>query len=113
MKISEVERKEAKSKLFEGQTERQAFVDEEMSKLLRVNLIHFHPGAKNVFHTHSADQVLVVTEGRGIIASETEEITVDPGTVIFIPAGERHWHGATPQDSFSHFSIVPPGETKY
>jgi quercetin dioxygenase-like cupin family protein len=73
---------------------------------------HPSPGAKNVFHTHTTEQVLYVTEGKGIVGTEGEEVIVEPGTMIFIPAGERHWHGATPHDSFSRFSIITPGETK-
>jgi len=31
----------------------------------------------------------------------------------FIPAGEKHWHGATRDSAFSHIAIMPPGETKF
>lgn len=113
MKISDVQREEATSTLFEGAVTRQSAVNEKMSKTLRISVVNFSPGAKNVFHTHSVDQVLYVTEGEGIVATETEEFTVEPGTMIFIPSGERHWHGATAQTSFSHFSITTPGETKF
>ena len=51
----------------------------------------------NVFHVHDVDQVLYVTAGEGIIATETEEITIRPGDFVVIPAGEKHWHGATPE----------------
>jgi len=69
--------------------------------------VNFSPGAVNVFHTHTSDQILYVTEGKGIVATENEEVTVTPGTIIFIPAGERHWHGATKETAFSHIFISP------
>jgi len=65
-----------------------------------------------VLHTHSHDQVLVVTEGRGVLATETAENQVEPGAVIFVPAGERHWHGAAADSWFAHLSIVTPGRTE-
>jgi quercetin dioxygenase-like cupin family protein len=30
--------------------------------------------------------------------------------VIFVPAGERHWHGAEPGRDFTHLSVLTPGE---
>jgi quercetin dioxygenase-like cupin family protein len=75
--------------------------------------VTFAPGARNVFHTHSAGQILYITAGRGIVATEKEEVTVTPGMVVYIPAGEKHWHGATKNSSFSHLSILPPNKTEF
>lgn len=113
MKVSDIQKEKATSALFEGAVTMQVLVDDKISKLLRSTSVNFSPGAKNVFHTHTGDQILYVTEGKGIVATETEEFTVEPGTMIFIPGGERHWHGATAQTSFSHLSIIIPGKTKY
>jgi len=33
-----------------------------------------------------------------------------PGTVIKIPANERHWHDAAPDSWFSHLAIEVQGE---
>ena len=76
-------------------------------------MVHFSRGAVNVFHTHTFDPVLYVTEGTGMVATENEEVTVTPGTVILIPAGESHWHGATKDSVFSHIAIMPPGDTSF
>ena len=68
-------------------------------------LVTFSPGARLNFHTHAAEQILYITDGEGIIATKEKEYTVTPGTVVFIPAGEVHWHGATKNSSFSHFAL--------
>lgn len=73
---------------------------------IQVALVKFEPGAKNKFHTHSSGQVLYVTEGKGIVATREEEIVVTPGTMVYFPPGEEHWHGATDDSSFAHFSIM-------
>ena len=75
--------------------------------------VNFSPGARTKFHIHTNPQILVVTKGTGKVATEDEEITVTPGTVIFFPPDENHWHGATDDSEFSHISITTPGETTW
>lgn len=53
--------------------------------------------------------MLIVTKGRGIVVTEHETRTVTVGDVIHIPAGERHWHGATDDSDFAHIVITRAG----
>src|SRR5229473_2049125 len=69
------------------------------------------PGARNKMHTHSSDQVLFVTAGKGIIATETEQQIIIPGDVVHIPSEEKHWHGATHDSAFSHIALTAKGST--
>ena len=71
-------------------------------------LVSFYDGAKNHFHTHTSDQILFATEGVGIVANESEEIQMKAGDTAFIPAGEKHWHGAADSEDFFHISITRP-----
>lgn len=96
--------------IFIGDVLGQGIVSEDDAKLLRVTAITFQQGARNKWHHHAADQVLVVTDGQGIVANEQTEHHVTRGDIIFIPAGERHWHGAEPNHDFTHLSILTPGE---
>jgi len=75
--------------------------------------VNFSAGARTKFHIHTNPQILVVTKGTGKVATEDEEITVTPGTVIYFPPDENHWHGATDDSEFSHISITTPGETTW
>lgn len=72
-------------------------------------LVTFGPGARLNFHTHTYEQILYVTEGKGIVATRSKEHIVTPGTTVFIPPGEIHWHGAANDSSFSHIAIQKPG----
>ena len=114
IQINDVEKAEATSKLFTGgRVEAQRLIDEKTAKGLKVSLIFFEPGAKNRFHTHTNEQVLWVTSGKGILATKTEEHVLTPGMIAYIPAGERHWHGAASDSAFAHISIATPGKTNF
>jgi quercetin dioxygenase-like cupin family protein len=99
----------ANDPIFLGDARKQSLVTDDDAELLRVNSVTFKAGARNRLHHHAADQVLIVTHGLGIIASEDEQIEIEPGDVVLIPAGERHWHGARPGQEMTHFSILTPG----
>ncbi len=107
IKTSEVPKTIAASPLFTGgQVTQQPLVTLAMSKNFVVSLVSFAPGARNKFHTHTTDQILIVTAGKGIVATEKEQIVVTPGDVIQFQAGEKHWHGATKDSSFAHIYVT-------
>jgi quercetin dioxygenase-like cupin family protein len=97
------------SDMFVGQVTRQEIVTDDDAELLRVNSITFHDGARNRLHHHACDQVLVITHGLGIVATEEAERLVERGDIVLIRAGERHWHGARPGETMTHLSILTPG----
>jgi quercetin dioxygenase-like cupin family protein len=69
-------------------------------------VVTFGKGTRNKFHTHQSTQILIVTHGRGIVATQTEQREVTVGDVIFFPPGEIHWHGATPDSDFAHIYVT-------
>ncbi len=98
----------ANTRLFTGPVTSQPIIGTELSKKFRIAQVNFGRGIRNKFHTHTSDQVLIVTEGKGIVATDKEEKTVGPGDVIFFPAGEKHWHGAAKGTTFSHLMLLSP-----
>ncbi len=112
VKTSDIKAEESTSKIFRGKVSVQSIIGKSEDEL-RVIAVNFSPGSVNVFHAHTFGQVLYVTEGTGIVATENKEVTVTPGTIIFIPAGEKHWHGATKDSAFSHIAVMPPGKTSF
>lgn len=98
--------------IFTGEVEISALIGPDSgSKEFRAAIVTFPPGVKNKFHVHDHEQILFVTEGKGVVATENEEKEVSPGDLILIPAGENHWHGAKEGSAFSHL-YVTSGETK-
>ena len=68
--------------------------------------VTFEAGARTAWHTHPLGQTLIVTAGCGRVQREggpVEEIR--PGDVVWIPPGEKHWHGAAPTTAMTHIAI--------
>ena len=107
-KVSQVVKEERVSPLFTEPVTMQSIVGTESSQRFRIAQVTFDKGVRNKFHSHTIEQILIVTEGKGIVATENEEVTVIPGDIIFIPAGEKHWHGATKDSTFSHLYVMSP-----
>jgi quercetin dioxygenase-like cupin family protein len=95
--------------IFTGPVAIQELVNDSQADLLRVTAVTFEDGARNKPHRHSTDQVLVATSGSGFIATDDEELSLEPGDVALIPKNTRHWHGAQPGTSFTHLSLLTPG----
>ena len=92
-----------------GPVHRKTLIDTKNTGGFGVLMVTFGPGSRLNFHTHNYEQILYVTQGKGVVATRSKQETVTPGTCIFIPPGEVHWHGATKDSSFSHLAIQKPG----
>ena len=69
-------------------------------------VVTFEPAARTAWHTHPLGQTLIVTAGFGRAQREGGPIEeIRPGDVIWFPAGEKHWHGATPATAMTHIAI--------
>jgi quercetin dioxygenase-like cupin family protein len=108
IKVAQVAKEPQTNPLFTGPVTMQPVVGSELSKRFMVRQVNFGRGVRNKFHSHTIEQVLIVTEGKGIVATDKEEVTVGPGDIIFIPAGEKHWHGAAKGAVFSHLYVMSP-----
>jgi 4-carboxymuconolactone decarboxylase len=71
------------------------------------SLVTFDPGARTAWHAHPLGQILIVTAGTGRVqrwGDPVEEIR--KGDVVWIPPGQKHWHGAAANSSMAHIAIV-------
>jgi len=108
VKISKVKKERYSGKLFTGPVAMQPIIGKELNGDLVISQVNFGPSVRNKFHSHSRVQILIVTKGKGIVATEKEQKTVVVGDIIFIPSGEKHWHGAAAGCKFSHLYIMSP-----
>src|SRR5499427_5086686 len=112
LKTDAIPAEPANSPLFTGEpVTRQTLLTPEMSNNFNLAVVNFSAGDRNKMHIHSSDQVLFVTAGKGIIATEMHWEVIGVGDVVHIPEGEKHWHGATPDSAFSHIALTAKGST--
>jgi quercetin dioxygenase-like cupin family protein len=107
VKVSEVAKEPAGGTLFTGTpVTRQTVFQPGDGQSFNFGIVSFSAGSRNKFHTHTSDQILVVTEGTGTVATDNQEATVTVGDVVLIPAGEKHWHGAPGSTSMAHITVT-------
>src|ERR1700682_2056542 len=73
------------------------------------SVVNFSHGCTTGWHTHDCDQILVVTSGSGMVATEHEKHEINVGDVVHIKAGERHWHGAKAATTMGPTTITAVG----
>ena len=94
---------------FEGEVRIQRLFNAANGNGQDILMVNFSPGGRTRPHIHKQGQILHITEGKGIVAIETERREVTAGDVVVIPAGAWHWHGATPDTAMSHLAIQGSG----
>ena len=68
--------------------------------------IMFPPGARTHWHAHERGQLLFVVAGYGLICTAGQApAPLRAGDWVWIPPGERHWHGASPTTFLTHTAI--------
>lgn len=85
------------------------------SEQVPVANVTFEPRCRNNWHIHEAasggGQMLIGVAGRGWYREAGKPaVEILPGTVIHIPAGVKHWHGAAADSWFAHLAFEVPGE---
>ena len=79
---------------------------EEAGQSVIVYLVEFEPGGRTNWHRHSAPQLLLVKEGRGLVQKWGEPVrAIAAGDAICIEPDEKHWHGAAPETRMAHFAV--------
>ena len=93
----------------------QSYLAPVSSEQVGINNVTFEPGCRNNWHIHHATkgggQLLVCVAGTGWYQEWGKPARLlRPGDVVNIPAGVKHWHGATADSWFAHLAIEVPGE---
>ncbi|MFH6907584.1 cupin domain-containing protein [Vibrio fluvialis] len=74
--------------------------------------VTFEPGCRNFWHIHhKGGQILLVTGGRGWYQEAGQPARkLNPGDVVHIAPGTKHWHGAAKDSWFAHVVVEIPAE---
>ena len=105
---------DAFARYFDGKSYLNALTEFGKAPLFLAN-VTFEPGTRNHWHVHHADkgggQILICTAGEGWYQEEGKTVQeLKEGSVVVIPQGVKHWHGAKKDSWFSHISLEIPGE---
>jgi quercetin dioxygenase-like cupin family protein len=91
---------------FTGRVRQDPVVEAPAPARLRAVVVTFEPGARTHWHTHPLGQTLLVLSGLGRAQTWGGAITeIRPGDTIWIPPGEKHWHGASPGVAMTHLAM--------
>jgi quercetin dioxygenase-like cupin family protein len=105
IRFSDVADEASTHPLFTGPVERRTVLDGSEGQF-NVGYITFPDGVYSELHTHTTDQVLIVTKGRGFVETEDDRVELAEGDVVWSPAGERHGHGALDGSAMTHLAIM-------
>ncbi len=69
-------------------------------------LVTFEAAARSAWHTHPLGQILIVTAGVGRVQRFGDPVDeIRQGDIVWIPPGQKHWHGASRNSSMAHIAI--------
>ncbi|MGC2938852.1 MULTISPECIES: (R)-mandelonitrile lyase [unclassified Brevibacterium] len=84
---------------------------QEDGQAMVVARVRFAPGAHTAWHSHARGQTLHVTSGTALFGTrDGQVIEAQPGQTVYCPAGEEHWHGATPENFMEHIAMLENAE---
>jgi quercetin dioxygenase-like cupin family protein len=73
---------------------------------LQALVVAFEPGARTHWHSHPLGQTLLVLTGRGLAQAEGgPRRQLRPGDTVWFAPGEKHWHGAAPENGMTHLAM--------
>ena len=91
---------------FTGTVWHDPIIDAPAPARVRAARVSFEPGARTAWHTHPLGQTLHVLSGVGRIQTWGGPVReIRPGDTVWIPPGEKHWHGASPDTGMVHLAM--------
>jgi quercetin dioxygenase-like cupin family protein len=98
--------RQGSSDWFTGAVRQEPVIEAPAPARVRAVVVTFEPGARTAWHTHPLGQTLHVLSGLGRTQTWGGPIReIGPGDTVWIPPGEKHWHGASPTVAMTHFAI--------
>lgn len=80
----------------------------------QISLAVFAPNAKLNWHTHSAGQILLITDGVGYYQEKGKTVQiVQKGDVVKCLPNVEHWHGSTANNGVTYLAVSPKSKTTW
>jgi quercetin dioxygenase-like cupin family protein len=116
--IYRAKEKEVNENYFNGNVVIREILGEGISAEQEMFHVTFYNGALTTLHYHESDQILIATNGKGVVGiiqgssitkfeiNDNDVILLEKeGDTVCIPANKLHFHGAVAGETFSHIAI--------
>ena len=91
---------------FTGTVWQEPIVEAQEPARANAVFVTFAAGARTFWHTHPLGQTLHVLSGTGRVQAEGGPVReIRAGDTVWIPPGEKHWHGAAPENAMVHLAV--------
>ncbi|MET0605091.1 MAG: cupin domain-containing protein [Beijerinckiaceae bacterium] len=106
MRAGTISTRRTPAEYFTGMVWQDPVIEAPEPARVRAARVTFAPGARTAWHTHPLGQTLCVLAGVGRFQTLGEKVVeIRAGDVVWIPPGEKHWHGAAPDTMMVHLAI--------
>ena len=107
MSVKHVEQIPAEAVAAGEGTSRQVLIGPDEGPHFAMRRFLMEPGGSMPTHTNTVEHQQYVLGGRATIGIGEETLDVEPGSVVFIPAGVPHWYRVTGDERFEFLCVVP------
>ncbi len=100
---------------FTGGVRHQWITQELGSAIFNGTAVFFEAGARARPHSHPVEQLLYFVRGEGVVAVDGgPDQLVPEGSLVVLPAGTPHMHGASDAGPACHLTVTPaPTQTDW
>jgi quercetin dioxygenase-like cupin family protein len=96
----------ASADAFTGTVWHDPIIDAPAPARVRDARVGFEPGVRTAWYTHPLGQTLHVLSGVGRVQTWGGPVReISHGDTVWIPPGEKHWHGASPRTGMVHLAM--------
>lgn len=107
--VNEVEQNKVEAEGARGVRIRWLISGETNAPNFAMREFEIEPDGHTPYHSHEWEHEVYVLYGKGVVVGEEGDKSLEPGTVVFIPAGEMHNFGNTGEEPLRFLCIVPLG----
>ncbi len=86
---------------------RWVIAEKDGAKNFFMRVFEIEPGGYTPLHHHPWEHEMFVCAGKGCAVQEGKEVSLNQGSVVFIPSNEEHQIKHTSQESFAFICLIP------
>jgi len=81
--------------------------EKEGAENFAMRLFEIEPGGQTPLHVHKNEHEVYILNGQGAVWQNGRDVSVLPGTAVFVPPEEKHCFKNTGEDIFRFLCVIP------